>query len=443
MCKSAIRAACGLLAGLLLAAPAAATWSIVIVDTRTREIGIGSATCLSGFDLRIYLPVLRVETGAGAAQSLIDQDGSNRLRIWNGLIAGTPPQQILDGLIANDPAYMQRQYGIVDTQGRAVTYTGSACGAFASGVTGQTGTLVYAIQGNVLTGAPVIANAEAALRNTSGGIPEKLMAAMEAARSMGGDGRCSCDQAQPTRCGSPPPSFVRSAWTGFMIVSRRGDIDSGCNASRGCVAGAYFFNLNYVGSHSGDPDPVLRLHQLFDNFRAATAGRPDQVVSEATLAPAVLAADGHSTALLHVEVNDWQGVPATTTTNVLALHDPRGSAGSSTIGPLSNQGAGVYEGTVTAGTLAGTDVIGIRLQAPSFDRYLMPSPRLRLLPMGDLNGDGVVDNSDIDAFVLALTDPAGYVQAYPDVPRVAVGDLTQDGVLDSNDIDPFVGRLLE
>ncbi len=44
---------CWALGALLLVAPAAqATWSIIIIDTRTKEIAIGSATCLTNFDLR-------------------------------------------------------------------------------------------------------------------------------------------------------------------------------------------------------------------------------------------------------------------------------------------------------------------------------------------------------------------------------------------------------
>ena len=40
-------------ATLLAVVPAAdATWSIVLVDTRTGEIGIASATCLTNFDLQ-------------------------------------------------------------------------------------------------------------------------------------------------------------------------------------------------------------------------------------------------------------------------------------------------------------------------------------------------------------------------------------------------------
>jgi len=59
------------------------------------------------------------------------------------------------------------------------------------------------------------------------------------------------------------------------------------------------------------------------------------------------------------------------------------------------------------------------------------------LLLGDLNCDDAVNNFDIDAFVLALTDPAGYKAAYPDCER-DLGDINGDGVVDNFDIDPFV-----
>jgi len=59
---------------------------------------------------------------------------------------------------------------------------------------------------------------------------------------------------------------------------------------------------------------------------------------------------------------------------------------------------------------------------------------------GDLNCDGVVNNFDIDPFVLALTDPAGYAQRFPDCDRL-LADINGDGVVDNFDIDPFVALL--
>ncbi|MCX5689767.1 MAG: FG-GAP-like repeat-containing protein [Planctomycetota bacterium] len=87
--------------------------------------------------------------------------------------------------------------------------------------------MVYCVQGNILTGEPVVAAALDAIIHTNLDLPGRLMAGMEAARSMGGDGRCSCLSGGATSCGSPPASFVRTANCGYFIVSRAGDSDLG------------------------------------------------------------------------------------------------------------------------------------------------------------------------------------------------------------------------
>ncbi|MEW6199904.1 MAG: VCBS repeat-containing protein [Planctomycetota bacterium] len=63
----------------------------------------------------------------------------------------------------------------------------------------------------------------------------------------------------------------------------------------------------------------------------------------------------------------------------------------------------------------------------------------RWLP-GDLNCDGQVDFGDINPFVLALTNPAGYAAAFPHCDLMN-GDINDDGKADFGDINPFV-RLL-
>ena len=59
---------------------------------------------------------------------------------------------------------------------------------------------------------------------------------------------------------------------------------------------------------------------------------------------------------------------------------------------------------------------------------------------GDLNCDGVLNAFDIDPFVLALTDPAGYAAAWPDCDRM-LADCNGDGEVNAFDIDPFVELL--
>ena len=60
--------------------------------------------------------------------------------------------------------------------------------------------------------------------------------------------------------------------------------------------------------------------------------------------------------------------------------------------------------------------------------------------IGDLNCDGNVDFGDINPFVLALSDPAGYAAQYPNC-DIQNGDINTDGVVDFGDINPFVALL--
>jgi len=227
--KAAVLSAAAMMLG---AGSARATWSIIIVDTRTREIAVGSATCLTGFDLQANTPVVIVGVGAATAQSAVDSDATNRTFIRDGLFAGDPLETILAGLAQRDSSHQSRQYGVVDFGGPALTFTGSQAGAWAGGRVGQSGDLVYAVQGNVITGQAVVDAAIDAIEITPGDLAEKLMAGMEAARMMGGDGRCSCPSGQPDACGSPPPSFNKSAHIAYMIVARIGDRDGSNGAYR-------------------------------------------------------------------------------------------------------------------------------------------------------------------------------------------------------------------
>ena len=102
----------------------------------------------------------------------------------------------------------------------------------------------------------------------------------------------------------------------------------------------------------------------------------------------------------------------------------------------SEQGVQVYDGQ--SGELLATKVSGYPVSAPRYIRYLRC--RVASVP-GDLDGNRVVDSFDIDAFVLALTDPQGFDQQYPNVDRTCAGDLNHDGVFDTFDIDPFIDLL--
>ena len=59
---------------------------------------------------------------------------------------------------------------------------------------------------------------------------------------------------------------------------------------------------------------------------------------------------------------------------------------------------------------------------------------------GDMNCDGLVNGQDIDGFVLALFDPAGYAAQYPAC-NLLNGDMNSDGIVNGQDIDGFVSVL--
>ncbi len=60
--------------------------------------------------------------------------------------------------------------------------------------------------------------------------------------------------------------------------------------------------------------------------------------------------------------------------------------------------------------------------------------------LGDMNCDGLINNGDIDPFVLSITQPGQYPVDYPDC-DIMNGDMNDDGFVNNGDIDPFVTLL--
>jgi hypothetical protein len=61
---------------------------------------------------------------------------------------------------------------------------------------------------------------------------------------------------------------------------------------------------------------------------------------------------------------------------------------------------------------------------------------------GDLNCDGQTNGLDIDAFVIAITDPIAYSQRFPTC-DILQGDVDLSGTADLTDMQPFVELLIE
>ncbi|MFK5956234.1 MAG: DUF1028 domain-containing protein, partial [Planctomycetota bacterium] len=343
-----------LIAFCLFAGQTFATWSIVVVNRRTGEICVASATCIEDFNLRNALSIIGTESGGGAAQAMVSSVAVRTL-IQDLILQGVPPEEILDAVDAIDNIFQSRQFGIVDLAGRAVTFSGSNTFDHASGVTGEIGDFVYAIQGNILTGSAVITEAELAFRNTPGDLSQRVMATMEAAQAMGGDGRCSCDPQAPTSCGSPPTSFTKSAHVGFLIIARPGD-EPFCDGF-GCGKGDLYMVINKAGLIASDPDPVFEMRIKFDQLRLDLDDRPDGNHSEVFAFDPEVPAGQLAPVSYVLSLADVDGDVITHGGATITMqHDPR-SAGLSSLLQVTDHLDGTYTVEVQPGTEAGLDLL--------------------------------------------------------------------------------------
>lgn len=157
------------------------TFSIVATDGTAWGVAVASKFLAVGS----AVPTARAGVGAIATQSYANlayrPDGLAHLA------AGLSAQETLDALTAADPLREQRQAAVVDGQGRAATFTGTGCHSWAGGVTGDG----YAIQGNILAGARVVADMEQTWCAGDPGSPlsRRLFAALVSGDDAGGDSR--------------------------------------------------------------------------------------------------------------------------------------------------------------------------------------------------------------------------------------------------------------
>ncbi len=77
-----------------------------------------------------------------------------------------------------------------------------------------------------------------------------------------------------------------------------------------------------------------------------------------------------------------------------------------------------------------------------FERFALPKFGVgSSFVLGDANGNGVFNNGDIAAFVMALTNVIAYQAMYPNVDPDEVLDINGDGFFDNGDIASFVATL--
>jgi uncharacterized Ntn-hydrolase superfamily protein len=156
------------------------TYSIVARDTKTGEMGVG----VQSHYFSVGSIVSWGESGVGvvATQSLVN--ASFGLRGLELLKQGKSPEEALNFLISEDEGRDVRQVAILDAQGRVATHTGTKCIIHAGHITGDN----FSVQANMmLTNKVWSAMAKNFEMNTNLPLAERIIKAMEAAETVGGD----------------------------------------------------------------------------------------------------------------------------------------------------------------------------------------------------------------------------------------------------------------
>lgn len=159
--------------------PLAHTYSIVAIDPVTGDMGV--AVQSHWFSVGTIVSWGEAGVGVIATQSFVNASfGPKGLEL---LKSGMTPQQVVDKLINEDEGKDFRQLAILDSKGNVAAYTGKNCIQPAGHLTGKG----YSVQANLMMNDKVWPAMAKAFENSKGSLAERLLIALEAAQSVGGD----------------------------------------------------------------------------------------------------------------------------------------------------------------------------------------------------------------------------------------------------------------
>jgi uncharacterized Ntn-hydrolase superfamily protein len=155
------------------------TYSIVAVDRQAEQIGV--AVQSHWFSVGSVVPWAEAGVGAVATQSFANPEfGPRGLELLKG---GRTPVEAVECLTSADEGRELRQLAIISATGETAAFTGSRCVPEAGHQAGKG----YCVQANLMASAEVWPAMAEAFEGGKGPLAERLLRALEAAESRGGD----------------------------------------------------------------------------------------------------------------------------------------------------------------------------------------------------------------------------------------------------------------
>ncbi|MEM0006467.1 MAG: DUF1028 domain-containing protein [Ignisphaera sp.] len=214
------------------------TFSIVAVDKEKGDVGVAVASKF--ISVGSVVPWVKVGIGAVATQAWANvKFGPTILYLLENHYT---PKQAVEFVLSSDPRREHRQVGVVSIKGEAYAYTGASCIPYAGHIIGDN----FTVQGNILVGEEILEAMAKAYETTKGELVDKLLAALKAGDSAGGD--------------------RRGKQSAAIIVLRP------CGGYGGCLEGVDKYVDLRVDDH---PDPVNELIRLFEIWELTILERED------------------------------------------------------------------------------------------------------------------------------------------------------------------------
>jgi uncharacterized Ntn-hydrolase superfamily protein len=375
-------------------ASAYATFSIVAVDSVTGAVGGAGASCIAGAEI-----INSCIEGIGAIHTQAWYIAANQDNADSLMLQGLDPDSIIGWLVNNDAQGLpqRRQYGVVTLAGPGVSaaFTGTDNTDYKGHLTGP----AYAIQGNILLGALILSEMQAAFLSTSGPIEDRLMAALEAADIPGADTRC-------LHCNKP-------AISAFIKVVHPGD---------GITP--YLYEL--VHNTPCEENPIPQLRVKYDAWRHGQIADADSTI--AFIEPIILSTG--STAVITVVPLNYLGEPLTHGAVVSIVNSGEGS-----VGEVIDNGDGVFTAIVTPPATAGSDTFHVSIDAGYQVVEVNSDPVATYFECGDTDASGDVDIDDA-VFMIQYIFAGG-----PPPDPYEAGDVDCSGTVDIDDVVYIIGYI--